>query len=154
MPQRSVRLDAKLKDPASQMPDSTVEVRREKRVVLELFLSSNNAAINEWGWQGIQIPPTGSVKPTQPKLQEGLLYLSVLAYGSSTGTLISRPCEHCWIREQRALGQRPNIQPCIVDFKADNPVTILSRTPDSTFLKAEVTFHFTCYTSHQQQEYK
>jgi hypothetical protein len=154
MPQLSVRLHAELKDPANQPPDSTIEVRREKRVILELFLSSNDSAINEWGWQGIQLPPTGSVKSAQPRLQEGLLYLSVLARGSSTGTLLSRPCEHCWNREWRALGGPPHIRPYIVDFKADNPVTILSRTPDSRFLKAEVTFHFTCYTSHQQQEYE
>jgi len=154
MPQPSIHLQAKLKDPANQPPDSTVEVRREKRVVLELFLCSTDRSVDEWGWQGIQLPPTGSVKSAQPRLQEGLVYLSVLAYGSSTGALLSRPCENCWAREWRALGHRPSTQPYIVDFKADNPVTILSRTPDSQILKAEVTFHFTCYTNHQQEEYE
>ena len=150
----SIRLRAELKDPASQVPDNTVEVRREKRVVLELFLHSNDASIGDWGWQGIQLPPTGSVKAVQPRLQEGLLHLSVLTYGSSTRALLSQPCESCWIRERRALGYRPSIQPYIVDFKADSPVTVLSRTPESPFLKVEVTFHFTCYTSHQQEEYE
>lgn len=152
--QRSVRLQATLKDPASQVPENIVEVRREKRVVLELFLHSNDGSINKWGWQGIQLPPTGSVKAVQPRLQEGLLHLSVLTYGSSTSALLSRPCENCWIRERRALGYHPTIQPYIVDFKADNPVTVLSRTAESPYLKVEVTFHFTCYTSHQQEEYE
>jgi hypothetical protein len=154
MLQLSIRLEATLKDPASQVPDSTVEVRREKRVILELFLGSRDGSINEWGWQGIQLPLTGSVKAAQPRLEEGLLHLSILAYGSSTGALLSRPCENCWIRERRALGYRPSIQPYIVDFKADNPVTVLSRKSDSPFLKAEVTFHFTCYSNHQQEEYE
>ena len=154
MLQLSVRLQAELKDPAGQVPESTVEVRREKRIVLELFLRSSDESINEWGWQGIQLPPTGSVKAAQPRLREGLLHLSVLAYGSSTGTLLSQPCENCWIRERRALGFRPSIQPYIVDFKADNPVTVLSRTPESPFLNAEVTLHFTCYTSHQLEKYE
>ena len=154
VPQLSVRLQAKLKDPASQVPENTVEVRREKRVVLELLLHSNDGSINEWGWQGIQLPPTGSVRAAPPRLQEGLLHLSVRVYGSSTGAPLSRPCENCWIREERALGYHPSIQPYIVDFKADNPVTVLSRTADSPFLKVDVTFHFTCYTSHQQEEYK
>ena len=154
MSQLSIHLQVKLKDPASQSPDSTVEVRREKRVVLEMFMSSSNESINVWGWQGIQLPPTGSVKSAQPRLQEGLLYFSVLVYGGSTGTPLSQPCEKCWSRERRALGFHPSIQPYIVDFKADNPVTILSRTQDSRFLKAEVTFHFTCYTSHQREAYE
>ncbi len=153
MLQRSVSLQVELKDPVGQVPEITVEVRREKRVVLELSLRSMDRSIHEWGWQGVQLPPTGSVKAAQPRLQEGLLHLSVLAYGSSTGALLSRPCENCWLREWRALGY-PSIQPSIVDFKADNPVTVLSRTPDSPFLKVEVTFHFTCYTGHQQEEYE
>ena len=155
MLQLSVRLHAALKDPAGQVSTTTVEVRREKRVVLELFLSASDRAIDKsWGWQGIYLPPTGSIKHAQPRLQGGLLYLSVQVHGGSSGTLLSSPCKHCWDREQRALGNPPDLQPYIVDFKADNPVTILSRTPDFRFLKAEVTFHFTCYTSHQQEEYK
>jgi len=150
----SVRLQARLKDPASQVPNNIVEVRREKRVVLELFLYSSDGPINKWGWQAIQLPPTGSVKAAQPRFQEGLLHLSVVAYGGSTGSLLSQPCENCWIREQRTLGHRSSIQPYIVDFKADNPVTVLSRTPDSRFLQAEVTFHFTCYTRHQYEAYE
>ena len=153
MLQHSVSLQVELKDPAGQVPGHTVEIRREKRVVLELFLRSNDRSMNEWSWQGIQLPPTGSVKDAQPRLQEGLLHLSVLAYGSSTGALLSRPCDNCWLREWKALGY-PIIQPYIVDFKADNPVTVLSRAPDSSFLKVDVTFHFKCYTSHQQEEYE
>lgn len=152
MLQFSVCLQAKLKDPASQL-GSEVEVRREKRVILEMFLSSSDESINKWGWQGVQVPSTGSVKPAQPRLQEGLLYFSVLVYGGSTGTPLSRPCEKCWKREHKALGYQPNFHPYIVDFKADNPVTLLSRTPDSRYLKAEVTFYFTCYTSHQHEPY-
>ena len=154
MPQFSVRLQANLKDPASQLQGSTVELRREKRVILELFLGSSDGSINDWVWQGIQVPSTGSVKSAQPRLQEGLLYLSVQVYGSSSGALLSRPCDKCWTRERRALGYHPSIQPYIIDFKADNPVIVLSRTSDSPFLKAEVTFHFTCYTSHQQEAYE
>ena len=147
----SVRLQAVLKDPMDQQPTAPVTIRREKRVVLELTLHSDSHPISGWGWDGIQLPQTGSVKSVQQIFPEKLLNLSIQVFGSSMGAPNAQPCRNCWDRERQSIN--PNVflanpQPYMIDFKAENITTALSASSDKTCLKAEVTFHFTCYSKH------
>ena len=144
-----------LKDPNAQQLTSPVAIRREKKVVLELSLHSDSRPIGYWGWEGIQLPQTGSVKSGQQAAPGKLLKLSIQVFGFSTAVPNIQPCPICWDRERRAIDPNifPSLQPYMIDFKAENPTTLLSGPLDGGCLKAEVTFHFTCYSKHHRGSY-
>ena len=160
----SLRLRAVLKDPRDQQPTLPVEIRREKKVVLGLVLYSDSQPVGKYGWEGIQLPQTGSVKPGQQILSGKLLKLSIQVFGSSTGAPNAQPCDRCWVREQRGINPNvctTNLQPYMIDFKSESLTTALSRPLDENCLRADVnclktdvTFHFTCYSRHHEGMYK
>ena len=143
-----------LKDPKDQGPTVPVEIRREKQVVLGLVLYSDSRPVSEYGWEGIQLPQTGSVKSRQQTISERLLKLSIQVFGSSTGAPNVEPCDSCWDREQQTNVQLANLQPYMIDFKSKSRTTVLSRPLDENCLKADITFHFICYSKHHQGMYK
>ena len=151
----SARLRTMLKDP--KQLTSPVEIRREKRVVLELSLHSDFRPIGDWGWGGIQLPQTGSVKSGQHRVLGNLLRLSTQVLGCSSGAPNVQPCPNCWGRERQAIDSNvcpSNPQPYMIDFKAENPITALSAHLEGSCLKADVTFHFTCYSRHHGGAYR
>jgi len=148
----SARLQTVLKDPNFQQLISPVTIRREKRVVLELSLHSYFHPIGYWGWGGIQLPQTRSVKFGQQSVLGNLLRLSIQVSGCSPGAPNVQPCPNCWDRERRAIASNP--QPYMIDFQAENPITALSAHLDGSCLKADVTFHFTCYSKHHGGPYR
>ena len=153
----SARLQAMLKDPNTQQLTSPVTIRREKKVVLELSLHSDSHPIGYWGWGGIQFPQTGSVKSSQQAVLGKLLKLSIQVFGCSTAVPNIQPCPTCWDRERRATDPNvfpPNLQPYMIDFQAENLTTLFSRPLDGNCLKADVTFHFTCYSKHHGGSYR
>ena len=146
-----------LKDPKDQQPTAPVEIRREKRVVLGLVMYSDSQPIDGYGWEGIQLPQTRSMKSGQQTLSGKLLKLSIRVFGCSTGAPNAEPCSNCWDRERQAInpnGNPANLQPYMIDFKSENLVTILSRPLEENCLKADVTFHFICYSRHHEGKYK
>ena len=146
-----------LKDPKDQQRTAPVEIRREKKVVLGLVLDSDSQLIDKYGWEGIQLPQTGSVKSGQQTLSGELLYLSIQVFGSSTGAPNAQPCSDCWDRERPAINLSAcpaNLQPYMIDFKSENLTTALSTPLDGNCLMADVTFHFTCYSNHHEGMYK
>ena len=153
----SARLQTMLKDPKIQQLTSPVTIRREKKVVLELSLHSDSHPIGYWGWGGIQLPQTGSVKSSQQAVLGKLLKLSIQVFGCSTAVPNIQPCPTCWDRERRATDPNvfpPNLQPYMIDFQAENLTTLFSRPLDGNCLKADVTFHFTCYSKHHGGSYR
>ena len=147
-----------LTDPKDRQPTVPVEIRREKKVVLRLILYSDSQPIDHYGWKGIQLPQTGSVKSGQQTLSGKLLKLSIQVFGASTGAPNARPCDNCWDREElHAINLNvcpANLQPYMIDFKSENLTTILSKSLDGNCLKADVTFRFTCYSRHHEGMYK
>jgi len=156
----SVRLQTMLKDPKAQQltsPVTTVPIRREKKVVLEMSLHSDFRPIGDWGWWGIQLPQTGSVKSGQQRVLGNLLRLSIQVLGCSSGASNVQPCPNCWGRERQGIDSNvcpSNPQPYMIDFKAENPITALSAYLEGSCLKADVTFHFTCYSKHHGGAYR
>ena len=146
-----------LKDPKDQQSITQVDVRREKQVVLGLVLDSDSQPIDGFGWAGIQLPQTRSVKLGHQQLSEKLLKLSIQVFGGSTGAPTSEPCKNCWTREQGAINPKfcpENVQPYMIDFNSKGFTTALSRPLDGNCLKADVMFHFTCYSKHHEGTYK
>jgi hypothetical protein len=143
-----------LKDPKNQQPTDPITIRREKKAVLELVLDAYSHPISSWGWECIQLPQTGSVQSAQQIFSEELLRLSTLVFGCSTGVLNTQPCDRCWDRERK----KPNVCPAslqryMIDFNAENVIIALSKPLDGNAkcLKADVTFHFTCYSKHGRE---
>jgi len=146
-----------LKDPKAQQPTSPVTIRREKQVVLELSLHSDSHPIDHWGWQGIQLPQTGAVKVRQQSALRNLLRLSIQVLGYSPDAPKVQPCRNCWDRERKDID--PNVcpsnpQPYMINFKAENPITVLSGPLDGSCLRTDVTFHFICYSNHHGGPYR
>jgi hypothetical protein len=134
-----------------------VTIRREKKVVLELCLRSDSRPISHWGWEGIRLPHTRSVKSGQQTLSGKLLNLSIQVFEGSTGAPDVQPCLSCWRRERVTMvpnGCSSNLQPYMLDFKADNPITVLSGSEDGSRLEANVTFHFMCTSNHHSGTYR
>jgi len=153
----SACLQTMLKDPKARQPTSPITIRREKKVVLELSLHSDSHPIDHWGWQGIQLPQTSSVKLGQQSALANLLRLSIQVLGYSPGAPNLQPCRNCWNRERQAIDPNvcpPNPQPYMINFKAENPTIVLSGPLDGSCLKAVVTFHFTCYSKHHAGPYR
>ena len=153
----SARLQTMLKDPKIQQLTSPVTIRREKKVVLELSLHSDSHPIEYWDWKGIQLPRTSSVKSGQHSVPGKLLKLSIQVSGCSTAVPNIQPCWICWNRERQAIDPNifpSNLQPYMIDFKAENLTTLLSGPLDGNCLKADVTFHFTCYSKHHGGPYR
>ena len=147
----SLHLQAELKDPKKQQPGATVNIRREKKVVLTLALHSDSYPISNRGWEGILLPQTRSVEsgPVQQISPTKLLKLSIQVLACARGDVNAQPCNNCWSRERP-----PNdhtIQPYMIDFKALSHQIILDRT--NTYLTADVKFHFTCYSRHHEGRY-
>src|SRR5258706_4266575 len=146
-----------LKDPKVQQLSCPVIIRREKKVVLELFLNPDSHQIGQWRWEGIQLPQTGSVKSGQQAVPRNLLKWSIQVSGCSTAIPNIQPCRNCWERERQVIDRNvfpSNLQPYMIDFKAKNLITLLSGPSDGNFLKADVTFHFTCYSKHHGGSYR
>ena len=146
-----------LKDPKDQQLTCPVTIRREKKVVLELSLHSYSHQIGYWGWGGVQLPQTGSVKSGQQAVPRNLLKLSIQVSGCSTALPNIQPCPNCWDRERQAIDRNvfpSNLQPYMIDFKAEKLITLLSEPLDGSCLKADVTFHFTCYSKHHGGSYR
>jgi hypothetical protein len=134
-----------------------VKIRREKQVVLELCLRSDSHPISHWDWEGIRLPQTSSVKSGQENFSRKLLNLSIQVSEGSTNVV--QPCHTCWDQERKRVAKNPsscssNLQPYMLDFKAKNPITVLSGPEDGTCLKADVTFHFTCISKHHRGTYR
>ena len=142
-----------LKDPKGQQLTSPVTIRREKKVVLELSLHSDPHPIGCWGWEGIQLPQTRSVQSGQQAIPGKLLKLSIQVSGSSADDLNAQPCPYCWDREL-AIDPTVNLPPYMIDFKAESLITLLSGPIDRSCLKADVTFHFICYSKHHGGSYR
>ena len=149
----SLHLQAFLKDPRDQPPTALVNIRREKRVVLVLALHSNSQPISNRGWEGILLPQTRSVDSVQQISPRGLLKLSIQVLASSTGAVNVRPCDNCWSRERPTAD---NVQPYMIDFQAQSCRIPLSTQMDGNdnCLKADVKFHFTCYSRHHGGMYR
>jgi len=147
----SLRLQAALKDPRNQQTTAPVKIRREKKVVIELALHSDTDPFSHWGWEAIEIPQTGSVKPTPHTFSGKHLKLSTQVLACSAGVLNAQPCNNCWEREQRSIDPNLNLQPYMVNFRAESRIIALSRPlyGDDKCLKVEITFYFTCYSKHQ-----
>ena len=153
----SLRLQAVLKNPKDQQSIIPVDIRREKKVVLGLVLNSDSQPIDGFGWEGIQLPQTRSVKSSQQPLSEKLLKLSIEVFGGSTGAPNAGPCRNCWNRERKAINPRfcpENVQPYMIDFNSKSLTTALSRLSDGNCLKADIAFHFTCISKHHEGTYK
>ena len=146
----SLYLQAVVKDPRHQQPPGPVRIRREKRVIIELALNSDSHSLSAWGWAGIQLPQTRSVKPVQQPFSGTLLKLSTQVLGSAMGTFNAQPCNNCWMRERRELPPDLHLQPYMIDFQAESQIIALSKPShgNDKCLKAEVAFHFTCYSRH------
>ena len=153
----SARLQAMMKDPNVQQLTCPVTIRREKKVVLELSLHSDSHQIGYWGWEGIQLPQTGSVKSGQQAVPKNLLKLSIQVSLCPSVVPNIQPCRNCWERERQVVdpkGLPSNLEPYMIDFKANNLITLLSGPIDGSCLKADVTFHFTCYSKHHGGPYR
>ena len=151
----SLRLQTVLKDPKNQ--PALVEIRREKKVVLGLVLDSDSQPIDSYGWEGIRLPQTRSVKPGQQPLSERLLKLSIQVLGGSTGAPIAEPCKNCWDREREAINLNVfpvNLQPYMINFKSEKLTVTLSRPLGGNCLAADITFHFTCYSKRNGGTYE
>ena len=146
----SLRLRTVLKDPRDQQPPEPVTMRREKRVTIELALNSDSHPFNAWGWAGIQLPKTRSVKPAQQPFSGRLLRLSTQVLGCTMGASNAQPCNNCWLRELRNLPPNLQVQPYMIDFQAESQIIPLSKPShgNDKCLKAEIMFHFTCYSRH------
>ena len=146
-----------LKDPKSQQSIALVDVRREKKIVLGLFLDSDSQPIDGFGWVGIKLPQTRSVKSGQQPLSEKLLNLSIQVFGGSTGSPNAEPCSNCWARELKGINFDicpPNLQPYMIDFKSENITTALFRAVGRNCLLSDVVFYFTCISNHHEGTYK
>ena len=153
----STRLQSVLKDPEVRQLTSPVTIRREKKVVLGLSLYSDSHLIGYWGCSGVQLPQTSSVKSGRRTVSRNFLRLSIQVFGCSPGAPNVQPCRRCWDRERKAID--PNVcpsnpQPYMIDFKAENPTAVLSGPLNAGCLKADVTFHFTCYSKHHGGAYR
>ena len=149
----SIRVQALLKDPKNQQYSETVSIRREKRVVLAFVLDSH--PISNRGWEGILLPQTssvgsGSVQQISPTK---LLKLSIQVLARARGDVNAQPCNSCWSRERIYLD--PNVQPYMIDFQAQSRQIALSAhlSGNRVYLKADVKFHFTCYSRHHDGPY-
>ena len=142
-----------LKNPNAQQLTSPITIRREKKVVLELSLHSDFHPIGHWGWGGLQLPQTRSVKSGQQAVSGKLLKLSIQVSGRSAGVPNAQPCQYCWDREF-AIDPTVNLPPYMIDFKAESLTTLLSGPIDGNRLKADVTFQFTCYSKHHGGSYR
>jgi hypothetical protein len=116
-PEASIRLKCHLKDPKGYQQNSKIIVRREKRVVVEMQLRAERM-----GWKGIALPRTGSVKQSNQQAPTGLLYFSIQVHGSTTGMCLTQPCDNCWRREMRLLGNPHGLPHYLIDFKSDRHV--------------------------------
>ena len=146
-----------LKDPKDRGPTVLVEIRREKKVVLGLVLYSDSRPIEGYGWGVIQLPQTRSVQSDQRPLPRNLPKLSIQVLGGLSGAPNAEPCSKCWDRERQAINRMfcpANMQPYMIDFKSKSLTTALSKPLDGNCLKADVTFHFTCYSKHHEGTYK
>ena len=146
-----------MKKPKVQQLTSPVTIRRGNQVVLELSLHSHSNQIGYWGWEGIQLPHTGSVGTGQQAIPKNLLKLSIQVSGCSTAVPNIQPCPSCWDRERQAI--HPDIfpsvlQPYMIDFKAKNLITLLSGPSTGRCFNADVTFLFTCFSSHHGGSYR
>jgi hypothetical protein len=118
-PEASIRLKCHLKDPKGYQQNNKIVVRREKRVVLEMHLQAD---CERMGWKGIALPRTGSVKQSNQQAPTGLLYFSVEVHGGTTGMCLNQPCDNCWRREMRLLGNPHGLPHYLIDFKSDRYV--------------------------------
>ena len=150
----SLRLQALLKDPRNEPPTALVNIRREKRVVLLLALHSISQPISNRGWEGILLPQTRSVESVQQISPRRLLKLSIQVLACSSGVVNVRPCDSCWSRERPPTFD--NVQPYMIDFQAQSRRIALSTQMDGNdnCLKADVMFHFTCYSRHHGGTYR
>ena len=139
-----------LKDPRALQPPEPVRIRREKRVIIELALNSDSHSLSASRWTGIQLPQTRSVKQVQQPFSGRLLKLSTQVLGCTMGAPNAQPCNNCWLREQKNLPPNLQVQPYMIDFQAESQIIALSKPShgNDKCLKAEVTFHFTCYSNH------
>ena len=150
----SLRLQALLTDPRNHRPSVPVNIRREKRISLALALHSTSQPISNRGWEGILLPQTRSVESGQQVSPRGLLKLSIQVLSWSTGGVNVRPCDNCWSRERPPIDD--NVQPYMIDFKAQSRKIALSTHlgGNENCLKADVRFHFTCYSRHHGGMYR
>ena len=147
----SLRLQAEVKDPKKQQPGATVNIKREKKVVLTLALHSDSYPIGDRGWEGILLPQTRSVEsgPVQQISPTKLLKLSIQVLACARGDVNAQPCNNCWSRE-RPPDDR-DVQPYMIDFRARSRQIALDRSNNS--LMADVAFKFTCYSRHHEGLY-
>ncbi len=149
-------MQALLKDPKNQPQSALVNIRREKRVVLAFALDSDFHPIINRGWEGIVLPQTRSVEsgPVQPISPTKLLKLSIQVLACARGDVNAQPCNSCWSRERPPLD--PNVQPYMIDFQAQSRQIALSAhmNGNRSYLKADVKFHFTCYSRHHEGLYR
>jgi hypothetical protein len=118
-PEASIRMKCHLKDPKGYQHNNKIVVRREKRLVLEMHLQADSELM---GWKGIALPRTGSVKQSNQEAPTGLLYFSIEVHGNTTGMCLTKPCDNCWRREMRLLGNLHGPLPYLIDFKSDRYV--------------------------------
>jgi len=121
-PEASIRLKCFLKDPKDRQQYSKVVVRREKKIVLEVYLQADSGWM---GWKGIALPKTGSVKQPNQQAPTRLLYFSIGVHGSMTGMSLTQPCDNCWRREMRPSGNPHDLPHYLIDFKSDKYVLFM-----------------------------
>jgi len=121
----SIRLECLLKDPNDCQQNSKVFVRPGKRVVLEVHLQAEGGWIGDMEWQGIALPRTPSVKQSDQPTPSRLLHFSIEVHGSTTGITLDQPCDNCWRREMRTLGNPPDLPQCLVDLSSDRYVSVV-----------------------------
>ena len=76
-------------------------------------------------WLGIALPRTGSVKQSNQLAPTTLLHFSIKVRGHTTGMLLTEPCDKCWRREMRALGNPRDLPQYLIDFKSYRHVPFL-----------------------------
>jgi len=145
-------MQAVLKDPRNQQTTAPVRIRREKKVTVELALHSDTGPFNRWGWEAIEIPQTGFVKPTPQTFSGRHLKLSTQVLGCLPN---AQPCSNCWEREQRTIDPDLDLQPYMINFRAESRMINLPwpLCADDKCRRVEIKFYFTCYSRHHGGQY-
>ena len=93
-----------------------------------------------FGWDGIKVPATASVKNYADTTNKTLLEFCVSLYGATTNRRYDVACESCQKREGKRRGA-----PNLVDFKAEYDMI------EPTDGKIRVEFKFCCYPKCHKQ---
>ena len=118
--------------------ESVIILRRETHVVLAIDFEQLPIPPAP-GCDGIQIPPTGSVRNYADTTGKTLLQCRVRLYGATTKQCYEIVCTGC----ERRQGKKRGV-PGLIDFHAEREIIGLKGG------KVHVDFTFCCYAKHHQ----